>query len=72
MSPGMIRAREPYRVRNAVTGVLLLAFGVSMWAYSIRAVRQDSFEDVDEEARELAAARRESLARQEEGKAGKG
>ena len=28
-----------------------------MWAYSISAVKQDTFEDLDEEARELLAAR---------------
>ena len=56
MSPGLMRAREPFRLRNALTGLLLGGFAVSIWAYSMRAVKQDSFEDVDEEARELAAA----------------
>jgi cytochrome c oxidase assembly factor 3, fungi type len=68
MSPGMLRAREPFRVKNAVTGVLLAAFGVGVWAYSIRAVKQDVFDDVDEEARALATARRQSLAEQERSK----
>lgn len=53
MSPGLQRAREPYRVKNAITGILLGAIGVGIWAYSISAVKQDEFDDVDEEAREL-------------------
>jgi cytochrome c oxidase assembly factor 3 len=54
MSPGLKRAREPYRLRNAITGLALGAFAVGIWAYSISAVKQDVFDDVDEEARALA------------------
>jgi cytochrome c oxidase assembly factor 3 len=67
----MRRARQPFRVKNAITGVLLAAFGVGVWAYSISAVKQDVFDDVDEEAKALAAARRQSLTEQDEAKAGK-
>jgi cytochrome c oxidase assembly factor 3 len=56
MSPGLKRAREPYRVRNAITGLTLAAFGIGVWAYSISAVKQDVFDDVDEEARALAGS----------------
>jgi cytochrome c oxidase assembly factor 3 len=56
MSPGLKRAREPYRVRNAITGLTLAALGIGVWAYSISAVKQDVFDDVDEEARALAAS----------------
>ncbi|PSR81025.1 hypothetical protein PHLCEN_2v6556 [Hermanssonia centrifuga] len=31
-----------------------MSFAVGVWAYSIGAVKQDEFHDVDEEARELA------------------
>ncbi|CDO73798.1 hypothetical protein BN946_scf185015.g127 [Trametes cinnabarina] len=55
MSPGLQRAREPFRIRNAVTGLLLAGFAVGVWAYSIGAVKQDVFDDVDEEARALMA-----------------
>ena len=55
MSPGLQRAREPFRLRNAITGVLLAGFAVGVWAYSIGAVKQDVFDDVDEEARALMA-----------------
>ncbi|KAI0331276.1 hypothetical protein GY45DRAFT_1301320 [Cubamyces sp. BRFM 1775] len=55
MSPGLQRAREPFRLRNALTGVLLAGFAVGVWAYSIGAVKQDVFDDVDEEARALMA-----------------
>lgn len=53
MSPGLKRAREPYRFRNALTGFVLGAFAVSVWAYSISAVKQDVFDDIDDEARAL-------------------
>jgi cytochrome c oxidase assembly factor 3 len=49
MSPGLKRAREPFRVRNALTGLALGAFAVGIWAYSISAVKQDVFDDVDAE-----------------------
>lgn len=54
MSPGLKRAREPYRVKNALTGIALGACAVGIWAYSISAVKQDIFDDVDEEARAIA------------------
>ncbi|KZT71546.1 hypothetical protein DAEQUDRAFT_744226 [Daedalea quercina L-15889] len=65
MSDGLKRAREPFRVRNAVVGTTLFAFAVGVWAYSISAVKQDVFDDVDEEARALARAREKSLEEQE-------
>lgn len=55
MSEGLRRAREPYRIRNALVGLGLGAFAVGVWAYSISAVKQDVFDDVDEEARSLGA-----------------
>ncbi|KDR84146.1 hypothetical protein GALMADRAFT_700579 [Galerina marginata CBS 339.88] len=55
MSPGLKRAREPYRLKNAILGVSLAAFAVGVWAYSISAVKQDVFDDVDEEAESLAS-----------------
>ena len=57
MSPGLKRAREPYRVKNAILGLTLGAFAVGIWAYSISAVKQDVFDDVDEEARAMSATR---------------
>ncbi|OCH96020.1 hypothetical protein OBBRIDRAFT_787869 [Obba rivulosa] len=50
MSPGLQRARAPFRLRNALTGITLFGFAVGVWAYSIGAVKQDEFTDVDEEA----------------------
>lgn len=58
MSPGLQRARAPYFVRNAITGFVLGAFGIGVYAYSISAVKQDIFDDVDEEARAMASAGR--------------
>ncbi|GAW00842.1 mitochondrion protein [Lentinula edodes] len=49
MSPGLKRARAPFLVRNTLTGVLLGAFAVGVYTYSIRAVRQDDFADIDDE-----------------------
>ena len=57
MSPGLRRAREPYRVKNAIMGLTLGAFAVGIWAYSISAVKQDVFDDIDEEARAMSATR---------------
>ncbi|KAF9226788.1 hypothetical protein BS17DRAFT_728625 [Gyrodon lividus] len=57
MSPGLMRARAPFRFRNAITGFILASFGVGVWAYSISAVKQDDFSDVDEEAREIMKGR---------------
>jgi len=57
MSPGLKRAREPYRVKNAIMGFTLGAFAVAIWAYSISAVKQDVFDDVDEEAKAMFATR---------------
>ena len=54
MSPGLKRAREPYRVKNAIMGLTLGAFAVGIWAYSINAVKQDVFDDIDEEARAMS------------------
>jgi len=56
MSPGLQRARAPFRFRNAITGLILAGFGVGVWAYSISAVKQDDFSDVDEEAKALMRA----------------
>ncbi|KAF8638522.1 hypothetical protein AX17_002065 [Amanita inopinata Kibby_2008] len=57
MSPGLLRAREPYRFRNALTGLGLGICAVAIWAYSISAVKQDVFDDIDEEARALSGGR---------------
>ena len=47
VSPALKRARDPLRARNAVTGTLLTAFALSVWAYSISAVKQDTLGDID-------------------------
>ncbi|KZT42946.1 hypothetical protein SISSUDRAFT_1030143 [Sistotremastrum suecicum HHB10207 ss-3] len=57
ISPGLKRAREPFRVRNALTGLALGGFAVGVWAYSINAVKQESFDDIDEEVRALDSSR---------------
>lgn len=45
-SAALIRARRPYLVKNAVTGVCIFAFAVSVFAFTLRAVGQESFDDV--------------------------
>lgn len=54
MSAGLMRAREPYRVKNTLTGLAIGSFVVGVWLYSMSAVKQDNFDDVDEEARAMA------------------
>ena len=51
-----MRAREPYRVKNALTGLAIGSFIVGVWLYSMSAVKQDNFDDVDEEARAMVRA----------------
>jgi cytochrome c oxidase assembly factor 3 len=58
ISPGLQRARRPFLVRNILTGLTISAFVVGVWAYSISAVKQDVFDDVDAEARALSPATR--------------
>ena len=58
MSPGMKRARAPFFVRNTITGILLGAFVVGVYTYSIRAVRQDDFADIDDDAKAQREAER--------------
>ncbi|KAK4100633.1 hypothetical protein N658DRAFT_524508 [Parathielavia hyrcaniae] len=45
-SPALIRARRPYLVRNAVTGLAASAFAIGIYAYTLTAIGQDEFEDV--------------------------
>ncbi|OJJ46269.1 hypothetical protein ASPZODRAFT_2091053 [Penicilliopsis zonata CBS 506.65] len=42
----LLRARRPYLVKNALTGLSLVAFTISVYAYTIRAVGQEEFADV--------------------------
>ena len=56
MSAGLMRAREPYKVKNALTGLGIGSFIVGVWLYSMSAVKQDNFDDVDEEARAMVRA----------------
>jgi cytochrome c oxidase assembly factor 3 len=56
MSAGLMRAREPYRMKNMLTGLAVGTFVVGVWLYSMSAVKQDNFDDVDEEARAMARA----------------
>lgn len=42
----MIRARRPYLVKNAVTGLALLGVVSGVYMWTINAVGQDNFEDV--------------------------
>ncbi|KAI9702061.1 MAG: hypothetical protein M1836_001405 [Candelina mexicana] len=45
-SPALIRARQPYLVKNALTGMAIFGFVISVYAFTIKAVAQDDFEDV--------------------------
>jgi len=57
MSPGLKRARQPFLVKNAVTGVILGAFTVGVYAYSMQAVKQEEFEDLDDKAKQMGYVR---------------
>ncbi|PWY97895.1 hypothetical protein BCV70DRAFT_202383 [Testicularia cyperi] len=48
VSEGLKRARKPYRIRNLVTGGLIMGFATSVYFYSISKVKQDDFSDLAE------------------------
>lgn len=49
MSRGLRRAREAYLLGNTITGIALLAFIAGVYTYSMRAVKQETFDDIDEQ-----------------------
>ncbi|KAL9638891.1 MAG: hypothetical protein Q9164_001265 [Protoblastenia rupestris] len=42
----LIRARQPYLIRNIFTGLGLTVFTISVYAWTIHAVAQDDFSDI--------------------------
>ncbi|GAB7357066.1 hypothetical protein MBLNU459_g7882t1 [Dothideomycetes sp. NU459] len=42
----LYRARQPYLIRNAVTGLCIFGFAIGVYAFTIRAVSQDEFDDI--------------------------
>ncbi|KAL8678569.1 MAG: hypothetical protein Q9186_005072 [Xanthomendoza sp. 1 TL-2023] len=42
----LIRARQPYLVKNIVTGIALTTIVISIYAYTIKVISQDDFSDV--------------------------
>lgn len=46
VSEGLARARKPFRLGNAITGLVITGFAFSVYIYSIRAVKQDDFSDI--------------------------
>ncbi|KAJ7784156.1 hypothetical protein B0H16DRAFT_1356149 [Mycena metata] len=71
MSPGLLRARRQYRMPNALVGGTVLAFVVGVFWYSMAAVKQEVFDDLDDDAKERAIleARRGALSVEEEKRA---
>jgi cytochrome c oxidase assembly factor 3 len=71
MSPGLLRARRQFRTKNAVAGAVLLAFVAGVFSYSMAAVKQDVFDDLDDEAKERAVldAKRAALTVEDEKRA---
>jgi cytochrome c oxidase assembly factor 3 len=47
VSEGLARARRPFRTANVLTGGVIAGFAFSVYIYSIRAVKQDDFSDID-------------------------
>ncbi|CAK4032038.1 hypothetical protein DOTSEDRAFT_19113 [Lecanosticta acicola] len=45
-SAALYRARQPYLVRNAITGVCILGFVAGVYTWTIKAIGQDDFSDV--------------------------
>ncbi|KAI9798867.1 MAG: hypothetical protein M1833_004370 [Piccolia ochrophora] len=42
----LIRARQPYLIRNILTGTAIFGFAIGVYSFTIHAVKQDEFEDV--------------------------
>ncbi|KAI4237192.1 MAG: hypothetical protein L6R40_005970 [Gallowayella cf. fulva] len=42
----LIRARQPYLIKNIFTGLALTTFVISIYVFTIKAVAQDDFSDV--------------------------
>ncbi|KAM0718496.1 hypothetical protein Q7P37_005566 [Cladosporium fusiforme] len=42
----LYRARQPYLVKNVVTGLVLLGFVGGVYTYTLKAIGQDDFSDV--------------------------
>ncbi|POS79546.1 hypothetical protein DHEL01_v202076 [Diaporthe helianthi] len=45
-SAALLRARRPYLVKNAMTGLAITSIAAGIYWYTITAVGQDEFEDV--------------------------
>ncbi|KAK7533673.1 hypothetical protein BKA81DRAFT_410562 [Phyllosticta paracitricarpa] len=45
-SPALVRARQPYLIKNVLTGAAIFGFAIGVYAFTIRAVAQDDFDDV--------------------------
>lgn len=71
MSPGLLRARRQFRTKNAIVGVATLSFVVGIFFYSMAAVKQDVFDDLDDEVKERAMldAKRAALSVEDEKRA---
>lgn len=46
MSPGMLRARQPYFVKNMVGLAILLAVPVGIYIYTFNFLNDDDFDDI--------------------------
>ncbi|MCJ1324013.1 hypothetical protein MMC10_000675 [Thelotrema lepadinum] len=42
----LIRARQPYLIKNIFTGAGLFAFAIGVYSFTFAAVKQDDFSDV--------------------------
>ncbi|EMC93127.1 hypothetical protein BAUCODRAFT_150498 [Baudoinia panamericana UAMH 10762] len=42
----LYRARQPYLVKNALTGVCIIGFVAAVYTYTLRAIGQDDFSDI--------------------------
>ncbi|KAK6434164.1 hypothetical protein LTR95_009653 [Oleoguttula sp. CCFEE 5521] len=42
----LYRARQPYLIRNTITGLCIMGFVAGVYSYTIRAIGQDDFSDI--------------------------
>ncbi|KAF9938215.1 hypothetical protein BGZ65_000199 [Modicella reniformis] len=62
-SPALERATAPFRIRNTITGAGIVVFCLSVYAYSIMAVRQDDFSDIELPAHVIAQQKEAAAAK---------
>ncbi|KAF1992056.1 hypothetical protein K402DRAFT_416539 [Aulographum hederae CBS 113979] len=44
--PALIRARQPFLIKNILTGTAIFSFAIGVYVFTLKAVSQDDFDDL--------------------------